>query len=204
MTTFNEIETLFIDDKCKQNEDFVSALGKIIPIRNRNDEPFICADILRQPKLESFKFYNANNTKDRKFEFVCNLKASAIVLNLSGKNWINEKIKTEPADLAKAQNNFSTYKGVAYIITCQIGIDEYIIKFGSTRKTMQERLSSYNCGTTRARSNGTCSTTNFKMMQSLVACREGTTFKLYCCFCGDAKSFNLWNTKPQHFQIQAN
>jgi hypothetical protein len=51
-----------------------------------------------------------------------------------------------------------------YIITC----DEYIIKIGGTRTGLHGRTGSYLCGRPEYRKNGTCSTTNYTVYQSIL------------------------------------
>lgn len=47
-------------------------------------------------------------------------------------------------------------------------IDGHIYKCGKTDSLMRERIQSYNCGKQSNRSSGTCSVTNFKVLQTLL------------------------------------
>ena len=48
-------------------------------------------------------------------------------------------------------------------------IDGKILKIGKTDTTMAKRVQSYNCGKKAYRENGTCSTTNYNILQSFLA-----------------------------------
>lgn len=50
-----------------------------------------------------------------------------------------------------------------------ITFDEKIVKIGQTSKTLKERFGSYACGTRQYRERGTCSTTNFHLMEAAYA-----------------------------------
>ena len=65
----------------------------------------------------------------------------------------------------------------------------YIIKIGQTRKTFQERLTSYNCG--NVYNWRTASTTNIKIKQSMVATRA--IFNLYLYDCSDEPYVLEWH-----------
>jgi len=192
--TFENIETLFkkngTDYTRKEDEEFVEALKKIFPWTNQNDIPFTKTDIRNKTKkLKDFTFVGK-----KQFHYVCDLSAKAINLKPDTKNWDNERIFAQWGKDNKHKVKFKKYIGVAYLITCVLDPilkpsypasepDEYIIKFGSTRTPFGKRLASYNCGTIN--NSRTASTTNFKLLQSFVACN--TPFKLYLCFCGAPK-----------------
>jgi len=194
--TIDQIRTLFANSKCKTDVDFSDALGQIVEIKNKNDKPFTIADIRQQPELSSFKFYK-NNIEDKNFEYVCDLKAIPIEF-IDNTQWKNERIVAEFKSNS-LENKFKTHLGVTYILTCILDSDkkERIIKFGSSRTTMEKRLGSYNCGVIN--NWRTASTTNIKILQSLIACRKGTTFRLYCSFCGIKCSFELWGIESTEF-----
>jgi hypothetical protein len=61
-------------------------------------------------------------------------------------------------------NDYLTKKGLVYIFV----IDGYIVKIGSTTTSIKERIKSYNCGKENYRKNGTCSTTNYFILQSFL------------------------------------
>lgn len=50
-----------------------------------------------------------------------------------------------------------------------ITFDEKIVKIGQTSKTLKDRFGSYACGTRQYRERGTCSTTNFHLMEAAYA-----------------------------------
>lgn len=191
--TYEQAKTLFTLDKGKyvrkEDDIFVSAFMKIIQGTNKNDTPFTKNEIKTQKTWDEFSFVGKND-----FEFVCYLKANAMVLNDTTNNWDNEKIKAH--GFAKGKDKtFNDYIGVAYAITCLLNEKEYIIKFGSTRTTFKQRLGSYNCGVVN--SIRTASTTNIKMLQSMVACN--VDFKLYLYPCGEAEIIEWQNEKAGPF-----
>ncbi|MCY4418225.1 MAG: GIY-YIG nuclease family protein [Cytophagales bacterium] len=54
--------------------------------------------------------------------------------------------------------------GMVYILV----IEGMIFKIGSTIKAIEDRVQSYNCGKKEYRRNGTCSTTNYFVLQSIL------------------------------------
>lgn len=63
---------------------------------------------------------------------------------------------------------YSFKKNVLYIIV----IKDYIQKIGSSTNSMKDRIRSYNCGKKEYRKQGTCSTTNFFVLQTLLQINE--------------------------------
>ena len=74
------------------------------------------------------------------------------------------------------ERKFSKIEGAIYCFV----IDDYILKIGKTDTTMAKRLISYNCGKKSYRENGTCSTTNYKVLQSFLAINKPV--EVYCYF----------------------
>ena len=70
-----------------------------------------------------------------------------------------EKWEIEILDEAKCQE-----KGFVYVFV----IDGKIFKIGQSISNIKERVQSYNCGKTEYRINGTNSTTNYFVLQSLL------------------------------------
>jgi hypothetical protein len=165
---------------CKENDEFVDALSIVVAVHNKNDKPFTVAQIKNQPELSDFNFMGKND-----FVYVCNLKAEPI--KIKDNDWINEKIFAVDFVNDTQKEIFNKHLGVTYMLTCKIENAEYIVKFGSSRTPFVKRLGSYNCGVLN--NWRTASTTNIKILQSLVACRNATVFKLYLLPCGEAKSF---------------
>lgn len=56
------------------------------------------------------------------------------------------------------------YPGLIYAFV----VNGHLYKIGKTDTTMRERISSYNCGKKEYRNNGTCSVTNYFVLQSLL------------------------------------
>ena len=63
------------------------------------------------------------------------------------------------------------YEGLDYSFV----IEGHFYKLGKTDTTMQDRLTSYNCGTENFRKDGTCSVTNFKVLQTLLNINKPVT-----------------------------
>ena len=101
----------------------------------------------------------------------------------------NEKIV--PYDFANDQMKdvFSHSMGTVYIFTCPYKGNEYIIKIGQTRTSFKTRLSSYNCGVIN--NWRTASTTNIKILQSMVS--TGLDFKLYLYDCSEDPYILTWH-----------
>ena len=70
-----------------------------------------------------------------------------------------EKLELEVIDEAKCQD-----KGFVYVFV----IESKIFKIGQSISNIKERIQSYNCGKTEYRINGTNSTTNYFVLQSLL------------------------------------
>lgn len=60
---------------------------------------------------------------------------------------------------------YKTTPGLVYAFV----VDGYLFKLGKTEQTITKRVQSYNCGKKKYRSNGTCSTTNYMVLQSFLS-----------------------------------
>ena len=65
--------------------------------------------------------------------------------------------------VAGREYDFKKHKGHVYAIS----FNGKIVKLGMTADTIQGRIGSYNCGTRAARNKGTCSTTNYHIVESI-------------------------------------
>lgn len=164
-----------LDYVSKQGQDYINALSKLFPLNNKNDQPFLISDILNQPTLDSFEFSGKND-----FALICKIKANPMIITHNGER-INEKIIPSSFTSLEAKRIFMTSPGVAYMMTCIIDGKEYMIKFGQTRTPFKARLGSYNCGVVN--NWRTASTTNIKILQSMVTTRQ--EFNLYIYDCGE-------------------
>ena len=108
---------------------------------NKNDTILNAEDIEGQMPLNTFKYREH-------FSFLCNIVPDVA----------NEKLNISNA--TKLINK----KGVLYLFV----IDGKLIKVGSSTVSFKDRLSSYNCGKKAYRENGTCSTTNYLVLQSFL------------------------------------
>lgn len=174
--TLEQLQSLcnYIDDiyTQKQGQDYLDALAKVYPLNNKNDNPFTKEDIQAQPTLKEFKFEGKND-----FKKICELEVTPMQI-INGKRK-NEKIQAIHFVGINEEDIFNNSLGVAYIITCTIEGQEHIIKFGQTRTTYKKRLGSYNCGVVF--NWRTASTTNIKMLQSMVTTRLPFNLYLYDC-----------------------
>jgi len=180
----DQIKTLFIQEKngliSKEDNNYVMAFSLLVKGTNKNDIPFTKVDISKQPTLNEFNFNGKND-----FRFVCQLQAQPIS-NITTDNWENERIVAINFVDNDLSDSFFNSMGVAYMITCKINEKEHIVKFGQTRTPFSARLGSYNCGVIN--NLRTASTTNIKILQSLVAC--AVPFNLYLYDCGEPQIFN--------------
>lgn len=174
----DEVDGIYIQ---KSGDDYLKALSKIFPLNNKNDKPFNLAEIKAQPTLKDFSFSGKDD-----FVFICNLKAKPLEITKTARK--NEKIQAFNFANKNAKKIFDKALGVAYIITCEIDNKEHIVKFGQSRTTFKKRLGFYNCGVVN--NWRTASTTNIKILQSLVATRA--IFNLYLYDCSDEVTIIEW------------
>lgn len=73
-------------------------------------------------------------------------------------------IKKERLEIINSNKENINKEGLIYAMI----YNDNIIKIGQTILTFEGRLSSYNCGKKAFRENGTCSTTNFFVLQTLL------------------------------------
>ena len=66
-------------------------------------------------------------------------------------------------------------EGMVYVFV----IDDYIFKIGHTITNIKKRIQSYNCGKTEYRINGTNSTTNYFVLQSLLKINKKVLVYVY-------------------------
>lgn len=174
----------FDGDKYTQKTglDYLNALEQYMGAVNRNDKPFTISDITSQPTMREFTFSGVNE-----FKYVCKLHAYPMII----KNNVRKNEKIVPYDFANdtMKNIFSHSMGTVYIFTCPYEGKEHIIKIGQTRTTFKTRLSSYNCGVVN--NWRTASTTNIKILQSLVS--TGLDFKLYIYDCSEDPYILNWH-----------
>ena len=175
----------------KRGDDYIYALSNVFKLKNRNDKPFILREIVKQPTIDDFNFDGI-----KEFQFICNLKAEPMILDVFGVRIKNEKIIPSNFASKHAEDIFKSALGVAYMLTCVIDGKEHIIKFGQTRTAFKSRLGSYNCGVVN--NWRTASTTNIKILQSFVTTRA--TFNLYIRDCSkDVVTFEWAGEKSVPF-----
>lgn len=84
------------------------------------------------------------------------------------------------------KNFDDNYSGLVYAFV----IKGYFYKSGKTDTTMKERINSYNCGKKEYRNNGTCSVTNYFVLQSLL--NFNVPVDVYC-FLVPKATLNIFN-----------
>lgn len=109
---------------------------------NRNDMPIHEADTLHEMSLDDFEY------KDH-FSFLCTLIPET---------------ENERVVIQETNEPYIERKGILYLFV----LENRILKVGSSTVSFKERVSSYNCGKQAFRDNGTCSTTNYFVLQSLL------------------------------------
>lgn len=160
----------------------------------------------RMPVLSSVSLTNEELNFVKNFNDLYDRKIPSSTKKVDGKNK-TEQIVESVANLEK-EVNFSTYdyrdnfvklcdlhpnkdreqleiinmnkdlensKGLIYIMV----INDKIFKIGQTTVTFKERLSSYNCGSNKARKKGTCSVTNHYILQSFLAMNVDVEVYIY-------------------------
>ena len=172
----------------------VEFLNEFIKTKNKNDQIITVEDIMKQPKYEDFKFIQdetfVKETNGKKFVYCGKWSVDKPYFDINDtfieNNIVMKMAENEHDDV---ETLYKRVKGVVYILTCEIDGIEYIIKIGQTGKTMEERQSSYNCGNSVNRRNGTCSTTNFRIKQSLA---NGLVFNIHVLDCSaDNKVYRI-------------
>lgn len=186
---------LIILYKSKSGIDYIRALASIFDLVNTNDRPFTIEDVIKQPLKNTFKFVGIND-----FKLICYLKARQmeILVNINQATlyqWAPEKIIAFDFPSTKEENIFNNALGCTYIISALVNNQEYFIKIGQSRTPFKNRLSSYNCGTVN--NWRTASTTNIKMLQSMLA--TGLVFKLYIYDCNEKIQFNYHGCLSSYF-----
>lgn len=78
----------------------------------------------------------------------------------------------EKIEYVPIENNSENITGVVYCFV----VNNKVFKIGQTITSIKDRIRSYNCGKKEYRMNGTCSTTNYKILQKLLA-RKPRTFR---------------------------
>ena len=126
--------------------------------KNKNDIPLTIKD------LREIKIKLSDIPKKLQFKFLC-----SIYPNIT--NDCLEIIKEEDSKYLNIHR-----RGLVYVFV----IEGKVLKVGSTTQSFKERVKSYNCGTSKARKKGTCSTTNYFVLQSLLNFKKEV--KVYAFF----------------------
>lgn len=152
----------------KAGADFIKALREFSKSSNKNDTPFTLEEVIQQPTIDEFKFDGV-----KEFKFICKwrIRVLEIRYNEVKKKYERSNEKIIPFDFPSISEKqiFDNSKGVVYLLTYKHQEKEHIIKIGQTRNTLLSRMGSYNCGVIN--NWRTASTTNIKLIQSMVANR---------------------------------
>ena len=136
---------------------------------NKNDNPLKSAtDLSGEVPYKKFQF-------KRDFSLLCTLHP----------NKRKEKLEVH----SKTEANLPA-RGLVYVLC----IDGKILKIGCTTMAFKKRVQSYNCGRRHFRANGTCSTTNYFILQSLL--NIGKTVDVYAYF-PVMKKYTIFGTKGE-------
>ena len=73
-------------------------------------------------------------------------------------------VENEKLDIMNSEEETANKRGLVYCFV----IDGILLKIGSSTTSMKARIQSYNCGKESYRENGTCSTTNFFILQTFL------------------------------------
>lgn len=133
---------------------------------NKNDIILSEKDMINQMNFNEFKY------KD-KFHFLCDL--------------VPERDK-ERLVIKNPLSNLIDRKGILYLFV----LENKLIKVGSSTVSFKERVSSYNCGRKAFRKNGTCSTTNYLVLQTLLNINK--VIKVYSFFTEEI-ALDVWGEK---------
>ena len=156
----------------KSGDEYLLSLGEVFPLNNTNDNPFTVDDIKKQPLLSDFKFLGVAD-----YRYICKLRVRPLTI-IDGER-VNEKIIPVEFVGKEEKDIFDKSLGVSYLLTCVVEGKEHIIKIGSSRTTFKKRLGSYNCGVVN--NWRTASTTNIKILRSMVTTRKDLNLYLYDC-----------------------
>jgi len=103
-------------------------------------------DLENEIRYDDFEFKNY-------FEHICNLQPN---------------VAAEKLELMVIDEKGCNRAGLIYVFV----IDGKIFKIGQSINNIRDRIQSYNCGKLEYRLKGTCSTTNFFVLQSLLRINE--------------------------------
>ncbi|MCL4374214.1 MAG: GIY-YIG nuclease family protein [Candidatus Marsarchaeota archaeon] len=135
---------------------------------NKNDRPINESDVEKQIRFNDFCY------KD-KFRFICRLAP----------NILKERI-----DIIDEVDSLTDKPDLVYALV----INGRIIKIGSSTTSFKDRVSSYNCGKKAYRQNGTCSTTNYVVLQSILNINKNVD--VYAFF-PEKYTLNIWGEREE-------
>ena len=139
--------------------------------KNRNEKILSNEDLVSEINYSEFDYGEYGEY----FDYLCNL-----IPNIE-----KERIEIESIDNEKIEE-----EGLVYIFT----IEDKILKIGHTTTSIKKRIQSYNCGRKKHREKGTCSTTNYFILQSILNINK--TVKVHAFF-PEKPTFNLFG---KHYQ----
>lgn len=163
----------------KTGKDFIDSFKKYIADKltekkSNNLNLYTVEQVESSPLIDELNF---SGIKD--FKLLGELSYQKLIINADN-TYTNQKLYIENLDETN-KNIYEKSKGILYMIVGVIDNKKHIIKFGQTRKTLEERIGSYNCGTIK--NIGTASTTNVFILQSIIA--SDIKYEVYYVDCSD-------------------
>lgn len=118
---------------------------------------------------------------------------------LKPKDRFDKNPEVNPIDYIVVPGMEEIYKKYCELIYI-IAVDGKVAKIGGTYVGMKGRHSSYNCGTRKARSKGTCSVTNYKVTEvQYASIRNDKKVEWYIFEVPPAKTtINVWGEKYEY------
>ena len=136
---------------------------------NKNDSPLVCLSEASKVEIKNFKHFN-------EFEKICSLFPDKT----------REKIEiVDIIDKVKVNR-----KGLVYCFV----FNGIVLKVGSSTTNIKNRIQSYNCGKKAYRESGTCSTTNYFVLQTLL--NFNVNIEVYAFF-PEIISFDVFGKKTE-------
>ena len=174
----------------KTGDLFIDSFKKHIEKKHKKEcknlSLFSIDDIKKQKELCDFSFQGKND-----FKLVGKLVGEKMKIDSTNKITYEKIVIKDDKFETGTEYIYKNSKGVVYMITALLDNKEYIIKFGSSRKVLMERINSYNAG--KIRNIGTASTANIFILQSIIA--SNLEFNLYVCDCSDFIERFKWYDK---------
>ncbi|MDR3290095.1 MAG: hypothetical protein LBT02_02310 [Rickettsiales bacterium] len=100
---------------------------------------------------------------------------------------LQPNLEKERLEIINCEIDYLNKEGFVYIFV----IKDKVFKIGESTTSIKDRIQSYNCGKKTYRKNGTCSTTNYFTLQSLL--NINTSIEVYAYFPDEVEYIVLGN-----------